>query len=134
MQPVNILLRTHRQQNGRLINLTWQRKLHQNPVDGIIAVQGLNRAEQLLRRCLLGQPNFATVDAKVLTSLDLVTNIDLGSRVVADQNRRQARLNTLTLQRLHLQSYFLPDLFSDPRAIDDSCRHFACGLRQGNES
>ena len=89
MQPVYILLRAHRKQNGWLIDLARERKLNQNPVDGIILVQGLNRAAQFLRRRLTFQANLPTVDAQILTSFDLVSNINLGSGIVADQNRRK---------------------------------------------
>ena len=63
-----------------------QRHLHENPVDLIPLVQRLDQREQLLGRYRFGRRVLLAVHAHLLASFNLVSDVNLGSRIRSDQD------------------------------------------------
>jgi hypothetical protein len=90
VETVDILLGIDRGEHGFGIDLLGKRKLHQNSVDGRIGTQTANQREQLLAGGGVGEPMIDGSDARFGAPPTLVSDVDLRSRVLADQHDSEA--------------------------------------------
>ena len=77
-----------------------KRQLNQNAVHLIVLVQNANKIQQLLLRGIFIEPILKGVKTYLFTSLLLVADIDLRSRIVSHQNHCQTRLNAVIVPQL----------------------------------
>ena len=106
MQPIHIFLGQNRQQDALAIHLRGKRKLHQNAIDIGPVVQLANGGEQFPGSGGFRRPQSLRIDAEVLAGLDLVADVNFGSRVVPYQHYRQSRRAALGGQRRHARLQF----------------------------
>ena len=78
-----------------------QGKLHQNAVQGRVAVHLVNAGEKLLLRGVLGQMQHDRVHAKALAHAGLVSHIDLACRIVAHADDAKPRCDAARLESSH---------------------------------
>ena len=76
-------------------NVGRQRQLHQDAMNGWIAVERVDACEQGVFRHVGRVLLQHRVQAAFLTGLDLVAHVDLRGGVLADQQYRQARCDAL---------------------------------------
>ena len=96
-----------------------QRKLHQDAIDLRPRVQLADYFEQLLGGDAVGRGDGLGVDTQGGAGLDLVANVDLGTRVVARQNDGQPRGTALGGQLLDARFQLREDLIANAIAIED---------------
>ena len=121
MKAVHILLRSHRLQQPLRIHLRRQRKLYQNAVDIVAAVQLGHQREHLFRRDRFGRRDQVAAQAQFCAGAHLAAHINLRRRHMPHQHRGQPGLDALRRQRLHLACYFFLDRRCDRRAIQLAC-------------
>ena len=95
MESVDVLGGIHSLDRPRLVDLRGQRELDEDPVDRVVPVELVDQLEQLLLGCVFGEPVVAGQDAGLDRGLLLQPDVDVGSRVVADEDRAQADLAEL---------------------------------------
>ena len=89
-------------QNRLAVDVGRQRQLHQNTVDGRIAVQFVHQFQQIVLRGFRRQLVRARFDAAFLTGQFFIAYINRAGRIVADQYHRQTRrVQTFFLTRLY---------------------------------
>ena len=91
MKAVDILVRRDRIDNGSLVDLVWQRQLHQNAVNGIIRVQCVDQRQQFILAGGDSQAMFDRAHTGGGGAFDLVAHIDSAGRVLAYQNHGKRR-------------------------------------------
>src|SRR5690606_28820724 len=111
------------------VHVPGQRQLHQDAVDGRVAVERVDAFKQLglgeVGRVLLPD----RMQAGLLAGGDLVAHVDLRGGVIAHQHDRQAGTYALGRQRLHALGDFFANALRQGGAVDDACGHaWASGL------
>jgi len=88
MEPVGVLARFDSLKDSPGINMLRERCLHQDSVHFRIPVEVLYYLEEILSGEAFGRSQIKTTDPEVATRPDLVPDVNLGCRVLADQNHR----------------------------------------------
>ncbi len=91
MKPVDIFVRPQGSQNPVLVHLRRQRRLDQNAVDLGPLVQAFDDSEQFAGGDAIRARDLFAIDPQLAAGLDFEANIDLRTRIVADQDHGQAR-------------------------------------------
>src|SRR5438270_2195432 len=123
MEAVYIFFRTHRQQNAFRIDLLGKRELDENTVDLVTPVQVVDQLEQLVRADVIFRRELLAVDAQLFAGFYLVANVDLRTRIVADQNDRQSRPGACLGEPPHFRDEFSLDVVRDLGSVEDSGWH-----------
>ena len=97
MEAVYVFLRRNSLNNLVIINVLWHGQLHQNTVDRIVIVQGINELQQLFLSGFLRQLIGLRLNADICTCLFLVAYIYGRCRVITYLNHRQTDGNALLL-------------------------------------
>ncbi|MNP65513.1 hypothetical protein D3C76_1611100 [compost metagenome] len=72
-----------------------QRQLQKDTVDAVVIVQLGDELEQLRLCCAGTQAIFKRADAGFFGTQNFVANVDLTGRILANQNYRQRRFDTI---------------------------------------
>ena len=122
VKAVNILVRCDRVDHCRLVNLLGQRKLHKNPVNRIILIEGVNQRQQL---CLAGcgvKAMFNRAHAGGGCAFNFVAHINGACRVLTNKNHGQCRrAANLRRQRLGFNGDTCHQIFRESLAVDHFC-------------
>ena len=98
-------------EHAPFVDLLRQRQLHQDAVDGRVAVQPVDQSQKFLGRGLGRRAMKLAGNAGLLAGFLLVADIDLAGRVLAHQHGRQAgRHAGLGDERRRFLGDFRPDL------------------------
>ena len=99
-------------------------KLHQDAVDRRVGVEAVDQREQLYLRGAFRQVVGPGEEADLFAVLALVRDIDLGGRIAADQDHRQAGNAQALLAALgDALGYLLAEAGGDRFAVDQFCGH-----------
>ena len=123
MKTVHILFRGHRFEHALRIDLRRQRKLHQNSIHIIVAVQIGNQLQHVIRcgvcwRCV--QPARHT---QLLACRHFTFYIQLRSGIFANQYRCQSGPHSLCRQLRNFYFQFCKNLVADFNSIQNACGH-----------
>src|SRR5471030_279184 len=91
METVNILVRANALQQLRGVEVFWQRQLQQDAVDVRIAIEAIDQIGQGVLAGFCRQVIGLRDKADFFTVFALVRDVNLGGRIAADQNHREAR-------------------------------------------
>ncbi len=91
VETVRVLVGGDGFENAATVHLFRKRHLNEDPVDLGAMVQVVDDCQKLSRRHGLGRRDLVTVNPEVAARRHLVPNVNLGARIVASQNDRQAR-------------------------------------------
>ena len=115
-EAVDVLGRVDQPDELVLVEVVGQRQLEQDAVHAVVGVQVADQLGELLRRHVAAGLVVERLDAHLGGVLALHAHVDGGGRVVADQDRREARL---AVHRIDLALHLLADLGGDRLAVDD---------------
>ena len=123
-QPVDVLGRVDRRDDPVGVDLAGQRKLDEDPVDAASSPEPGDKLQQLVLASSPPAGRGGPTDPGLLAGAVLVADVDLGRRVLADQDRRQGR-PPARLRRVgrDLARDPLADRGRDRLAVDDPRRH-----------
>ena len=119
-EAVDILGRVDQPDELVLVEVVGQRELEQDAVHAVVGVQVADQLGELLRRHVAAGLVVERLDAHLGGVLALHAHVDGGGRVVADQDRREARL---AVHRIDLALHLLAHLGGDRLAVDDLGAH-----------
>ncbi len=91
MEAINILVGRNPPRHGMLTHVWRQRQLHQNAVNLRIVVEFIDQGQKAFFVRAVGQTEIARDDAGAPAGAHLVADINVGRRIVTDQNHGQAR-------------------------------------------
>ena len=100
METVDVFLRGDAPKHALGVDMARQRQLDQDAVDLLSAVELLDHGHQFRRRGLCGQAQGLGVRPDAVAGADLVSDVDLGSRILADQNGGKAGANAVPCRLL----------------------------------
>ena len=126
METVHVLLRQNRRINHRFADGFWQRRLDQNSVQPRIGVQPRQQREQFAFARGFGQNVGFGKNAEFGTGLFLAADIDLGRRIFADTNEREARSDPALAQFNDALRQFPLDLRGDGAPVNDIVTVWGC--------
>ena len=129
MEAVHVLDRVDRAQHGVRVDLARERELDEDPVDAVVAVELVEELEQRALRRVGREPAVDAAQAVRGRGLVLLPHVDVRSRVVADEHRREPDRAELGDIGAHL----LPHPLGERRALHQHGRHGA-RLPRGLES
>jgi hypothetical protein len=119
VEAVDVLRRIEPADCGLLVEVVRQRGLDEDAVDAVIRVQLRDEPLQLLLRGLCRQPVVDRPDADLLRRVVLAAHVDVRSRVVSDEDRREADVAE--------PAHFPADLSAKPLrqslSVHESCCH-----------
>src|SRR4030095_8550054 len=93
METVDILFWIDALENGVLINMPWQRKLNQDPVNGVVFVEFSDLLQQLGLLDRTWEGDLTTDDPEFLARPGLHPHVGRRCRVVADENHGKPRMD-----------------------------------------
>ena len=102
------------------VHLGRQRELHQDTVDFVPRVQAGHQVQEVLGRRRRGAFDPFTVEAKRLAGFHFIADVNLRSRILAHQHRREARRDPRRLQFSKLVAEFSLDLVPDFAAVKNA--------------
>ena len=120
VESVYVLLGQHPVQHAVLIHALRERKLDEDPVDGVIRVERVDQREQLGLGGVRRQRDLALHHAKLGGPLALVSDVDRAGGIVADKHHREARRAT---QSSDARSQRLGGLAREGFSVEDVCAH-----------
>ncbi|CAG8871643.1 hypothetical protein PS627_04570 [Pseudomonas fluorescens] len=124
MEAVDVLVRANTLEQQRGVEVSRQRQLQENTVDGRVIVQAIDQIGEGLLRGLAGQVEGLGDETDFFAVLAFVRDIDLRSRVGADQDHSQAWRAQALLATLHdTLSNLLAQVGGDRLAVDKVCSH-----------
>ena len=97
VEAVDILVKVDALQHAVHVDLWWQRQLHQDAVDGRIGIERIDTAHQLILGGRHRQFDQLRTDTHELAGGHFVADVDLGGRIIADQDDGQARPHPVLL-------------------------------------
>jgi len=100
MEPIDILAGINQIQDGKFLDLWWQRQLNQNPVALGRLIEVADQLAKFLRRGGNGQPVQVAFDANSLTGFLFVANVNLTGWILAHEDRIQSRRDTRFINEL----------------------------------
>ena len=119
MKTVRVLFRQNGAQDFRLVQMPRQGQLHQHRVHGGVLIQGVNFPKDFLPGNALIQANHSGFDSRPFAGAAFIAHVDFAGRIVARQNHRQARDDSLLPQSLSAKPHFLRDFRGDGLSVDE---------------
>ena len=110
-------------QNDVLVELRWQRELHEDAVDIESAVQLPDSREEVFLRVILRQVLHLGEDADLGRRLLLQTHVAGRAGVIANNDTREHRDNGVPGQYFDARAEFLSDLSRDLASVEYDSRH-----------
>ena len=93
MKAVGVLLRQDGVKNDLAVDLLGERELHQNPVDPRIAIDLVDQRQQVVLAGRSRQLVVRDIDPNRFAGFLLILDVQVRGRIVANQDRRQARFD-----------------------------------------
>jgi hypothetical protein len=125
VKSVDVLVGIDRRDHLVAVDLRRQRKLDQNPVNVRVLVQDVDLPNHPRLIDRNRKVESVRTNSDFFAGLELVTDIEEGGRIFADEDDRQSRDQPgLDLQRINAAAAFLTNLARNRRAINDFCCHF----------
>src|SRR5438105_996882 len=109
VKSVHVLRRVHRHQDLLGINLSRQRKLNQDAINFVPAIQFKNQFQQVLSRNCFRWRKLLAVDTYFFAAFHFAAYVDLRCRVVADQDDGESGTHSGGRQVLYLSRHFRSD-------------------------
>ena len=103
VNAVDVLARIDGEQHAPRVDAGGQRQLDQDAVDAAVGVQRRDDLQELVGGRRGGQPVVEGLDAGLRAGGRLVAHVDLGRRIVADEDDGQPRRDSLRGQAIDLQ-------------------------------
>ena len=108
VEAIDVLLQSDCVDNLLLVDMLWQRELHQDAIDRIIGIQSGNFGEQFGLAHTLGHRDKLAIEAALGTRLDFATNIGLRCGIFAHKNHNKRWHAAIFLfERHHLCRHLL---------------------------
>ncbi len=127
MEPVGVLPGVDGVQHLVLVDVLWERQLHQEAVDLGVLVEFVHHGQELLLGGVRRENDGARIDPQLVARFPLVSDVLLGRGVLAHEDDGQAGNDPLGPQVGDLRSQFLPDPLGDLGPADDLGRHVYLG-------
>ena len=100
-----------------------QRKLDQDAVEDVVAVQRAHQVEEVAVGRGGGQSEDAALDAHAGARLDLVADVNVGGRVVADEHGGEAGADAFVAECAYVTGGLVKDCGGDRGAVDQGSGH-----------
>src|ERR1051326_4512315 len=123
MKTIHVFLRRNGEQDAFGINLRWQRKLHQDAIYLVAAVEFFHDCEQSFRAHRFRWSNGLAVNAERVGGFGLVADVNFRRWIVAHQHCREAGPYALRRNFADFRRHFVFDFFGDGAAIENARRH-----------
>src|SRR5690606_27594696 len=118
-KAVDVLLRGNRLDDGAGVDVARQRQLDENAVDRAVGVELVDQLDQLGLRGLSWQRVLDGLEAAFLCLLGLRGDVDLASRILANDDDGQTGRDTLCRQLLRGFLHRRHDVFGDFLTVDN---------------
>ena len=118
METVDVFRRIDRHQYSFGVDLFRQRKLHEDAVDVIAAIQIFDEFQEVFGTAKIGPDDLFREKAERLAGFYFAANVDLGSRMIADENGGESGTKAVGAQSLDFGGDFGLDLACDPSAVE----------------
>ena len=130
VEAIDVLGRIHGAEDSRFVHVPGKRELNEDPVDRIVGVELGDEVEDVALGRVGREAVVARVDPRLVRCLVLAPDVDVGGRIVAHENRREAhglpeRAHVLRDLGANLQRQRLP--------VDPDSRHLANTLLRAIE-
>ena len=133
VQPVDVLGRIDRRDDGERVEMRRQRQLHEDAVDRVVGVQLGDELHQLVLGRRLGQDMLEADHADLARRLALAAHVDAARRVVADEHDGEAGgWPTCSARRGDRGGDPLAEAGGIGLAVDDAGAHAGCLLRDSH--
>ena len=119
VETVHVLLRQDRRVHIGLIEMTRQRRLHQNAMDLQVGIELRDEFQQISFRSGLGQEVRDRSDGETGAHPLLHAHVNLRSGIIADPNESQARLHTALLQKRNALGGLGVNLFGNGTPVNE---------------
>ena len=120
MQSIDVLVRIDRPDHPRLVHVRGQGELHEDPVHALVGVELVEQLEHLALGRRLWETVVSRGDPGLRGGIVFPPDVDVGRRVVADEDRRETDGRA---ERLDLARDLVPNLLGERLSVDPDRRH-----------
>ena len=132
MKSVHVFRGIDSFENGFCVDLLWERKLDEDAVDIVVAIQIVNEFQEFAGGDGSGGSVQPTGEAELFAGGDFAFDVKLRGRIFADEDSGKTGANALCGKASDFLFEFDENLVADFESIEDACSHAALTFRKRN--